>query len=114
MTRKIMFILTGLALLSGGLPTRTRAQNSNPVPNPHSFALDCDDFDSGLCRERVARRNYEGRYSGHDEPALIFYSNTPGAGDSGVFIITLPKDPPKVPTQDGTGGTFNFQLHPAF
>jgi len=26
----------------------------------------------------------------------------------------LPKDPPTLPKQDGTGGTFNFQLHPAF
>jgi hypothetical protein len=112
--RKIAFILAGLALLFGGLTTGTRAQNTSAVPNPHSFALDCDDFDSGLCRERVIRRNYEGRYSGHDEPALIFYSNTPGAGDSGVYLITLPKDSPKVPTQDGKGGTFNFQLHPAF
>jgi hypothetical protein len=26
----------------------------------------------------------------------------------------VPKDPPTLPTQDGKGGTFNFQLHPAF
>jgi hypothetical protein len=31
-----------------------------------------------------------------------------------VYLMQLPKDPPKIPTQDGTGGTFNFQLHPAF
>ena len=28
--------------------------------------------------------------------------------------LTLPKDPPTLPKQDGTGGTWNFQLHPAF
>src|SRR2546428_4025626 len=28
--------------------------------------------------------------------------------------LRLRKDPPQKPKQDGTGGTFNFQLHPAF
>jgi hypothetical protein len=28
--------------------------------------------------------------------------------------LTLPTDPPKLPNQAGTGGTWNFQLHPAF
>jgi hypothetical protein len=31
-----------------------------------------------------------------------------------VYNLTLPTDPPKLPRQDGSGGTFNFQLHPAF
>ena len=54
------------------------------------------------------------RYVGHDEPSLLFYSNVPGAGNSMVYRLRLPKDPPQKPKQDGTGGTFNFQLHPAF
>src|SRR5262249_20262462 len=33
---------------------------------------------------------------------------------SNIYKLILPKDPPKLPTQDGSGGTFNFQLHPAF
>jgi hypothetical protein len=28
--------------------------------------------------------------------------------------LVLPNEPPTLPKQDGTGGTFNFQLHPAF
>jgi hypothetical protein len=31
-----------------------------------------------------------------------------------IYLMQLPNYPPKFPTQDGTGGTFNFQLHPAF
>jgi hypothetical protein len=58
--------------------------------------------------------NYEGEYVGHDEPSLLFYSNALGSGNSNVYQLTLPKDPPTLPKQDGTGGTFNFQLHPAF
>jgi hypothetical protein len=53
-------------------------------------------------------------YTGHDEPSLLFYSNTPGAGNNATYNLTLPNDPPKLPRQDGSGGTFNFQLHPAF
>lgn len=59
--------------------------------------------------------NYQnGQHIGHDEPSLLFYSSTPGAGNSSIYNLTLPKDPPKLPKQDGTGGTFNFQLYPAF
>src|SRR6266568_8115499 len=53
-------------------------------------------------------------YTGHDEPSLLFYSNQAGAGNNYSSTLTLPKDPPTRPRQDGTGGTFNFQLHPAF
>lgn len=56
----------------------------------------------------------EDHYVGHDEPALGFYSNTPGSGNSAQFTITLPSNPQARPTQDGTGGTWNFQLYPTF
>ena len=67
-----------------------------------------------LCTETKDVTDYEGNYIGHDEPALLFYSGKNGSGNSNVYFITLPKDPPTLPKQDGTGGTFNFQLHPAF
>lgn len=57
---------------------------------------------------------YVGGYTGHDEPSLLFYSNTPGSGNNQTYSLALPSDPPKIPRQDGSGGTFNFQLHPAF
>jgi len=53
-------------------------------------------------------------YIGHDEPATLFYSNQPGAGNNVTWQLTLPKDPPTLPQQDGSGGTFGFQLHPTF
>jgi hypothetical protein len=53
-------------------------------------------------------------YIGHDEPATLFYSNQPGSGNNVVYGLRLPKDPPVTPRQDGSGGTDNFQLHPAF
>jgi hypothetical protein len=53
-------------------------------------------------------------YIGHDEPATLFYSNKPGAGNNVSWNLTLPKDPPTRPKQDGSGGTFGFELHPTF
>jgi hypothetical protein len=53
-------------------------------------------------------------YIGHDEPATLFYSNKPGAGNNVNWNLRLPTDPPTRPKQNGSGGTYNFELHPAF
>jgi len=53
-------------------------------------------------------------YVGHDEPSTLFYSNTPGSGNRNQYLLQLPKDPPTLPDGTDSGGTFNFQLHPAF
>jgi hypothetical protein len=76
-------------------------------------AHDCDENGS-LCTEVFDSIGYNGSYTGHDEPALLFYSNEPGSGNHMTYRVRVPKDPPMLPTQDGRGGTFNFQLHPAF
>ena len=56
----------------------------------------------------------EGTYVGHDEPAVLYYGDTPGAGNDNTYFLRLPKDPVAQPKQDGSGATWNFQLHPAF
>ena len=53
-------------------------------------------------------------YVGHDEPSVLFYSNTPGSGNRMQYRLTLPKDPPVRPTQSNGNVSANFQLHPAF
>ena len=88
------------------------AQKKTPVFPGGSF---CDDVNSGLCTELAHNKTYEGKYTGHDEPSLLFYSSKPGSGNSGIYYLRLPKDPPKQPVQGGTNGvTWNFELHPAF
>lgn len=67
-----------------------------------------------ICRETRFHTNYEGEYIGHDEPLLTFFSGTAGAGNSNIYSLILPKDPPTLPKQDGSGGTYNFELHPTF
>jgi hypothetical protein len=73
----------------------------------------CDD-NHPTCTEPARAAFYPGRYIGHDEPALLFYSDLPGSGNSSRYLLRLPKEPPILPRQNGSGGTFNFQLHVAF
>ncbi len=73
----------------------------------------CDDAWS-LCAEVSDSIGYNGAYTGHDEPSLLFYSNQPGSGNSNIYQLTLPNESRVMPNQAGTGGTWNFQLHPAF
>ena len=86
----------------------TQAAHAAPLNQPF-----CETHPS-LCTETANPWNYAGQYTGHDEPSLLFYSNTAGAGNSDLYQLNLPKDPPTLPNQAGTGGTWNFQLHPAF
>jgi len=67
-----------------------------------------------LCTDTFKGTNYEGQYVGHDEPSLLFYDDRPGSGNASTYRLRLPNEAPTMPTQDGTGGTWNFQLHPAF
>jgi hypothetical protein len=69
-----------------------------------------------LCTEVTNPVSYNGYSypSGHDEPSLLFYSSKPGSGNSNLYNLTLPTDPSTPPAQNGSGGTSNFMLHPAF
>ncbi len=96
-----------LLLLLGSIAS---AQSTGVLPK----ALTCNDSNGFFCTEVYDSIGYGGEYTGHDEPSLLFYSNDRGSGNSNIYLMRLPKDPPTLPKQDGTGGTFNFQLHPAF
>src|SRR5262249_16093979 len=76
--------------------------------------LSCDVSTGIFFTEVYQFIGYHGGYTGHDEPSVLFYSNVAGSGNTMSYLLQLPKDPPTLPKQDGTGGTFNFQLHPAF
>lgn len=96
---------TGLLLLSSSL-----AQASPP----HHEFFQCNEPSGILCAEQRDNPGGSEYYVGHDEPSLLFYSREPGSGSNNVYRLRLPKDPPLLPKQDGSGGTWNFQLHPAF
>ena len=117
-----------VALAAFAMPFASAAQSSaaqsseaqsasHPAP---AFARQVNPLDCSSNRAMCTEVNDsefvfgEDHYIGHDEPSTLFYSNTPGAGNDDTYLVRLPKDPPVMPKQDGSGATWNFQLHPAF
>ncbi len=112
----LTLIASFVLLLSASVNSASSFVNSNSAPlssNYGSSKFNCS-TDSVYCTEVSNNIGYWGTYTGHDEPSLLFYDNQPNSGNSMMYSLRLPKDPPTLPTQDGTGGTFNFMLHPAF
>jgi hypothetical protein len=108
--RKLLAILGGVLVLASvsGVPASATPSGEEP-----SEKLLCNEG-SPICAEAVDALGYEGTYTGHDEPSILFYSDTPGSGNNQRYRLVVPADPPTMPTQDGTGGTFNFQDRIAF
>src|SRR5207249_9859109 len=77
----------------------------------YGYAKTCSE-NAFFCTEAANSIGSGGEYTGHDEPSLLFYSNTAGSGNSNIYKFVLPKDPIQRPTQDGLGATWNFQLRP--
>jgi hypothetical protein len=71
-------------------------------------------WDAWQCTEVYDSIGPNGAYTGHDEPSLLFYSNTPDSGNSMVYKFVVPRDPAALPSQNGTGAIWSFELHPAF
>jgi hypothetical protein len=46
-----------------------------------------------LCTEVDDSMAAFGHYVGHDEPSVLFYSNTPGSGNHMQYNVTLPREP---------------------
>ena len=67
---------------------------------------------SSICID--AYDNPGDEYVGHDEPSLLFKSSRPGSGNDITWTLRLPREPPARPHNDGSGGTWNFQLRPTF
>jgi hypothetical protein len=106
--RRLLLALCVVAGMAATLSLAGGATGSSPVQRP-----ECDD-NSPICAEVYHSVGYAGGYTGHDEPALLFYSNAAGSGSSMTYRLKVPTEPPTQPTQDGTGGTDNFQLRPTF
>jgi hypothetical protein len=76
-----------VVLASTGSAARATSSAGQPTH------IDCEY--SGLCPDVADPQNVFGNeYVGHDEPSLLFYSNTPGSGNQMRYSMTLPTDPP--------------------
>jgi len=106
--RLLIGAVSSLSLAAFSLQaSAAHASNPSEYGSPQPFCSE-QPFD---CTEL---NQYVSGYTGHDEPSLLFYSNTPGSGNNQTYNLTLPSDPALQGLQDVTNGTFNFELHPAF
>ena len=117
-----LIVVLGLAMVAPGgaasakNPRSTSARTADArnqllrtlIQNPHGHSY-CETTRS--CRDFYDSKEITGHYVGHDEPSVYFVDHTPGSGFDMSYQITLPKDSVTPPAQDGTGGTWNFQLH---
>ena len=102
----LILMLAAGGCLAAGLLASPATAAARPTCNTISFT--CTEINDGLTDTSGTE------YTGHDEPSVLFYSNTPGSGNDNTYQIILPKDSIQLPNPAGTGGTWNFQLHPAF
>src|SRR5713226_3745547 len=66
-----------------------------PVPPTSSQHVHIDCEYSRMCPDLANPQDvYGNEYVGHDEPSLLFYSNTPGSGNRMQYNMTVPSDPP--------------------
>jgi len=115
--RRTFRVLIGLAFVASlvaAAPAASAASATKAGNGEHYGAKFVCAEGSALCAEANDSLGYRGEYTGHDEPSALFYSNVPGAGNNSNYRVVIPTDPPTLPKQDGTGGTFNFQDRIAF
>ena len=76
-----------------------------------AYKPDCAD-PFPMCTEVANPKEAFGNYYvGHDEPATLFYSNTPGSGNHMQYQLTIPTEP-SGPFSQAKG--YDFELHPTF
>ncbi len=115
--KRFMALLAGAALIASlaSAASASAGATSGRAEKGENYRskLTCGEG-SPLCAEANDSLGYRGEYTGHDEPSLLFYSNTPGSGHENHYRLVIPTEPTTVPKQDGTGGTYNFQDRIAF
>jgi hypothetical protein len=108
MRRHLALLLT----LGCGIAVVAAAAAPAQAIRPKGWPNACT-WNAWQCTEVFDPIGPNGAYTGHDEPSLLFYSNRRDSGNSVLYKVVLPKEPPKLPTQDGSV-TWNFELRPAF
>src|SRR5579864_123388 len=96
------------ALAGSGLNNAAASLSSSKVPTH----IDCSDTARFICTEVRNSESVFGHYVGHDEPSVLFYSNTAGSGNQMAYKGVLPKEP--TPTNVPGKHVYTFQYAPAF
>ena len=108
----LLAALGGALLLSPGAARPATPAAFTPTAGLTGGTEPLCESHASLCRDAFKTPGSE--YVGHDEPSLAFKSSEPGSGNDMTYEVTLPKDPPTKPKNDGSGGTWNFELRPTF
>src|SRR5690349_20555454 len=108
-TRRLLAV-TSVAALAAAVAPLTAGQVAAAAPAGAPMHINCA-TGAVICTEVHDSETVFGEdvYVAHDEPATLFYDDHQSAGNNNTYLLRLPKDPPKLPNQAGTGGTFNFQ-----
>ena len=77
----LLGLVSLLSAVTASAQAQTHVRLNSVLPK-----INCDYRGTQFCADRESHKNYEGYYIGHDEPALIFYSNVKGSGNSGVYL----------------------------
>ena len=111
--RSWRWLVASVAIATGGVLGATAASAQPTAPAGISSAKSQACITGRvLCTEvQDYYHAFGGKYVGHDEPSVLYYSNVPGAGNSNSWQVTLPKDPPP---SVKSGRSWSFQLTPAF
>jgi hypothetical protein len=109
--RRALLVLGAAAMIpiasGAGLSARAAPSHSQRVHISCEYSTLCPDLANS------ADAYGADEYVGHDEPSLLFYSNTPGSGNRVRYQVTLPRDPtPQHPTAPGK--SYNFELGSTF
>ena len=89
-------------LLGGSLAAVAALAAAGPV-QPAPRARRCRSARADALCDRDGRLDrLWGEYTGHDEPSLLFYSDTAGSGNSNMYRLQIPSDPKVQPKQAGT------------
>jgi len=108
------WLVLSVAIATGGMlgATAASAQPTTSTAGISSAKSQACITGRVLCTEvQDYYHAFGGKYVGHDEPSVLYYSNVPGAGNSNSWQVTLPKDPPP---SVKPGRSWSFQLTPAF
>jgi len=108
----LLAALAGALALGPGIARSATPPAFNPASALQGQNEPICESHASLCRDAFKTPGDE--YVGHDEPSLAFRSSLHGSGNDFTYLVRLPKEPPTKPRNDGSGGTWTFELRPTF
>jgi hypothetical protein len=97
----VTLVAVPIAISSSGI-TQAAASTSGHM------RINCGNS-SAMCTEVADSDEVFGHYVGHDEPSMLFNSNTPGSGNHMRYNLTLPTDP-SATNPNGINKSYAFEL----